>query len=161
MPMPAVDYINAGGTPSGAVNPLVDTASSSSIYVPQTVLSIDMPLTQLIGLFAAYAFIIAALLCAVFIFIGGMSFILSGGDDAKVKQAVNTIRYAIVGLIISILSLFIVVVLGRPFGLNLVEYLTYDQIIGNIKTIFQAPASEGGGALRGGGSVGGGFEVIR
>lgn len=160
MPTQAANYINSGGSATRAINPLMPS-NSSMIDVPQTILSIDMPLTQLIGLFAAYAFIVAALLCAIFIFIGGMSFILSAGDDAKVKQAVNTIRYAILGLIISIFSLFIVVVVGRPFGLNLIEYLSYEQIMGNIKTIFKAPISSGGATFQGGGTSGGGFEVIR
>lgn len=159
MPKPAVDYLNSGSASSGAISDTLRSTVSSAIDVPHTILSVDMPLPQLVGLFAAYAFIIAALLCGVFIFIGGMSFILSGGDDAKVKQAVNTIRYAIVGLIITIFSVFIVVIVGRPFGLNLIDYISYDQIIGNIKNIFEMPTSSGGGSQ--GSTSSGGFQIIR
>lgn len=154
----SVDYLSSGEVV--AMNPIMHSGSSS-IDVPQTILSIDMPLTQLIGLLAAYAFIIAALLCAVFIFMGGLSFILSAGDESKIKQAINTIRYAIVGLIIAIFSLFVVVVVGRPFGLNLIEYLSYDQIIGNIKTIFKTDDSSGSGGEYQGGGSGRGFEIFR
>lgn len=46
---------------------------------------------------------------AVFMMIyGGIRYVLSGGDNAKVKDAKNTILYAIVGLIVAILGYAIV-----------------------------------------------------
>jgi hypothetical protein len=39
---------------------------------------------------------------------GGLRYVLSGGDSKKVTDAKNTIMYAIIGLIISILSYAIV-----------------------------------------------------
>ena len=39
---------------------------------------------------------------------GGLRYVLSGGDNKKVTDAKNTILYAIIGLIISILSYAIV-----------------------------------------------------
>ncbi len=88
----------------------------------------DFSIIELVQLGVVYAFIIAGALSAVFIFIGGVSFILSGGNDEKIKSAVNTIRYSIVGLIITILSFTFTMIIGRIFGLNLMDYISYSQI---------------------------------
>jgi len=90
---------------------------------------------DLVQMFVVYAFIIAAALSAIFIFVGGVSFILSGGSEEKIKQAVNTIRYSIVGLIITILSFTFVAIVGRMFGLNFLSYLSYDQIKNSINRL--------------------------
>jgi uncharacterized membrane protein len=91
----------------------------------------------------AYAIIIAGFLSVVFIFIGGISFILSGGQEDKIKQAVSTIRYAIIGLIVTILAIVIVNTVGRAIGLNTIEYLNFAEIIRLIEQISQ---DLGGGA---------------
>ncbi len=83
---------------------------------------------ELVQMFIVYAFIIAGALSAIFIFVGGVSFILSGGNDEKIKSAVNTIRYSIVGLIVTVLSFTFIMIVGRIFGLNLLNYISYDQI---------------------------------
>lgn len=92
---------------------------------------------ELVQMFIVYAFIIAGALSAVFIFVGGISFILSGGNDEKIKSAVNTIRYSIVGLIITILSFTFIMIVGRIFGLNLLDYISYDQIKCSINRLIQ------------------------
>ncbi len=97
----------------------------------------NFTLMELIQMFIVYAFIIAGALSALFIFIGGISFILSGGDDAKIKTAVNTIRYSIVGLIITILSFTFAMIVGRIFGLNLLDYISYEQIKCSINRVIQ------------------------
>lgn len=77
----------------------------------------------------AYAIIIAGLLSVVFIFIGGISFILSGGQEEKIKQAMSTIRYAIIGLIITILAVVIVSTVGKALGLDIIKYIDFGEII--------------------------------
>ena len=106
--------------------------------VPKTIYSIDWTLSEIVTMFVVYAFIIAAALSAIYIFVGGMSFILSGGNEEKVKSAVNTIRYAIVGLIVTILSFFAVNVVGRMFGFNFLDYLSYGQIKANIEALMES-----------------------
>lgn len=83
----------------------------------------------------AYAIIIAGFLSVVFIFIGGISFILSGGQEEKIKNAVSTIRNAIIGLIITILAVIIVNTVGRVVGLNVIEYLRFAEIVELIQQI--------------------------
>jgi uncharacterized membrane protein len=90
----------------------------------------------------AYAIIIAGLLSVVFIFIGGISFILSGGEEGKIKQAVSTIRYAIIGLVITILSVVIVGTVGRALGLDIIKYINFSEIVQNIQGLSSSGGSE-------------------
>lgn len=83
----------------------------------------------------AYAILLAGLMSVVFIIIGGFSFILSGGAEDKIKQAVGTIRYAIIGLIITILSVVIVQAIGQFIGLNVVKYLDLGEIFQNVQSV--------------------------
>ena len=48
--------------------------------------------------------LIMGLVAVVFIIIGGINYITSGGDAAKVKKARETILYAVIGLIICALA---------------------------------------------------------
>jgi hypothetical protein len=58
----------------------------------------------------------------VFIIIGGISFILSAGNEEKIKKAVHTIRFAIIGLIVTFAAFFAVSWISKlldiPFELN-------------------------------------------
>jgi hypothetical protein len=91
----------------------------------------------------AYAIIIAGFLSLVFIFIGGISFILSGGQEDKIKSAVSTIRYAIIGLIITILAVVIIGTVGKAMGLNVIEYINFGDIIDTIKGITSSAGGSG------------------
>lgn len=90
----------------------------------------------------AYAIIIAGFLSVVFIFVGGISFILSGGQEDKIKSAVSTIRYAIIGLIITILAIVIVGTVGKALGLDIIRYINFGDIIDTITNV----TSQGGSA---------------
>ncbi|MBI2634896.1 hypothetical protein HYW82_04495 [Candidatus Peregrinibacteria bacterium] len=83
----------------------------------------------------AYAIIIAGFLSVVFIFIGGISFILSGGQEDKIKTAVSTIRYAIIGLIVTILATVIIGTVGKAMGLDIIKYINFGDIIDTITNI--------------------------
>lgn len=90
---------------------------------------------ELANVAVAYALLIAGFLSVVFIFYGGISFILSGGKDEKVKSAVNTIRYAIIGLVVVIFSFTIVAIVGRFFGYDLISYISFARIVAIIERI--------------------------
>ncbi len=91
---------------------------------------------DIVATFIALALIAASILCLVFIIIGGISFILSAGDEDKIKKAVHTIRYAIIGLIVTFVAFFAVSFITRlldiPFELN------FSTIIDLMQEIFQA-----------------------
>lgn len=104
-------------------------------------------IVEIINKGLAYAIIIAGLLSVIFIFIGGISFILSGGEEGKIKQAVSTIRYAIIGLIVTVLSVVIVGTVGRALGLNIIKYINFTDIIQNIQSLSTNPGSTTDGSL--------------
>lgn len=83
----------------------------------------------------AYSIIVAGFLSVVFIFLGGISFILSGGQEDKIKQAVSTIRYAIIGLIVTVLAVVIVGLVGRALGLDIIQYLNLSDIFDTVRSL--------------------------
>lgn len=141
--IPAIKYLDPGitNTATEAVNH-VGTVNSmamdtSNVAGAAGVLS-TYSVMDLVQIFVVYAFIIAAGLSALFVFIGGVNFILSGGDEEKIKKAVNTIRYSIVGLIVTILSFTFVTIVGRIFGLDFMSYLSYNKIRASITELIDS-----------------------
>lgn len=55
-----------------------------------------------------WVLIAVGILCVVFIIIGAVKFMTSGGDPEKVKSGRNTLMYAIIGLVVAILANVIV-----------------------------------------------------
>jgi hypothetical protein len=83
----------------------------------------------LINQIIAYAIILAGFLSVVFMLWGGIQFIISGGKEDKVKTATGTIRYAIIGLVVTILAVSVINLIGRVFNLDLVNYVNFDHIL--------------------------------
>jgi len=90
----------------------------------------------IISFFIALALVAASILCVVYIIVGGISFILSAGNEEKVKAAVGTIRYAIIGLIISFLAFFLVRIISALLGIPF--ELTFADILGFMSKIIEA-----------------------
>lgn len=91
---------------------------------------------DIVATFVALGLIIAAILCLIYIIVGGISFILSAGNEEKIKKAVNTIRFAIVGLIVAFIAFFAV-----KFIANLLDIpfdLTFSMIVELMQDIFAA-----------------------
>lgn len=105
---------------------------------------------EIINRAIAYAIILAGFLSVVFTFFGGISFILSGGQEDKIKQAVSTIRYAIIGLIVTIFSVVIVALVGNALGLNVVQYINLGEIFSLIEDLVSVGSGSSGG---GGGGI--------
>ncbi|CAN5658005.1 hypothetical protein BH23PAT2_BH23PAT2_06030 [soil metagenome] len=57
-----------------------------------------------IGLF----FILAGVIAVIMVFIGGFQYVISLGDPQKTKKAKDTILYAVIGLVVSIMGSVIV-----------------------------------------------------
>ncbi|MFA5352110.1 MAG: hypothetical protein WC304_02410 [Candidatus Gracilibacteria bacterium] len=109
----------------------VTLAETAATYTDLT----NLNLIDIVYLFVALAILGAGALSIVFIFFGGFSFILSGGDEGKVKTAIHTIRYAIIGLIISLLSLVFVPLVGDLFNLNL-HFFDFATLSNRINILF-------------------------
>ena len=93
-------------------------------------------IVDIVATFVALGLIAAAILCLVYIIVGGISFILSAGNEEKIKKAVNTIRFAIIGLFIAFLAFFIVkfmaALIDVPFE------LTFSNVVELMREIFAA-----------------------
>jgi len=61
-------------------------------------------------------FALAGLLTVIFIIIGGIKYILSGGDSSGLKSAKETITYAIIGLIVTLIAFGVVNYITRIQG---------------------------------------------
>lgn len=119
--------VQAGNSSLGQLNlPTVDLSVSDSGY----------SVLELINKGVALAILLAGFLSIVFMLWGGIRFIVSGGKEDKVKTAMQSIRYALIGLVITILSITIINLIGRVFNLQLVNYLSFDGIISTINSLF-------------------------
>lgn len=67
--------------------------------------------------------------------------ILSGGKEDKMKTAVNMMRYAVIGLCLIILLLFLVPKIGDIIGVPLSEYISPRSIYETIQRIFSDASS--------------------
>jgi len=92
-------------------------------------------LIDIINLAVALGILVAGALSVFFIFAGGISFILSGGQEDKIQQAVHTIRYAIIGLIVTIFAVTIIAIVGSIFNFDLTSYIRWDKMSEIIQTI--------------------------
>lgn len=110
-------------------------------------------LVDLLNLGVAVAIILAGGLSVFYIFVGGISFILSGGQEDKIRQAISTIRYAIIGLIVTIMSVTIIKIVGFIFGFDLLSVISWDRITILMSQLVDRIVGSGGsvpgsGALR-------------
>lgn len=96
----------------------------------------NLDLMEMFIRLVAVAFIVAGVLAVVFIFFGGISFILSGGNEDKIKQAISTIRYSIIGLVFSVGAIFVVGILAKFLGISdTINFLRYSEILDTIRMI--------------------------
>lgn len=109
-------------------------------------------LVDLLNLGVAIAIILAGGLSVFYIFVGGISFILSGGQEEKIKQAIHTIRYAIIGLIVTIMSVTIIKIVGFIFGFDLLAVISWERITFLMSQLIERVI--GGSVSSGGGSLG-------
>lgn len=120
--------VQVGSTSAAASSAGVDLAVSDGGY----------SILELINKGIALVILAAGFLSIVFMLWGGIRFIISGGKEDKVKSAVHSIRYALIGLIVTILSITVINLVGRVFNLQLVNYLNFDAIIETINGLFSA-----------------------
>lgn len=108
-------------------------------------------IVDLLNLGVAIAIILAGGLSVFYIFVGGISFILSGGQEDKIRQAIHTIRYAIIGLIVTILSVTIIKIIGFIFGFDLLSVISWERITFLMSQLIDRIVGSGGGSFPSGG----------
>jgi len=82
-------------------------------------------------------FVLASgLFSIVFILWWGLLLILSWGKDEKIKPAINTIRYAVIGIVVTVLTIFIFPILWRLLWLEVEKYAEPSRIFEKIEEIW-------------------------
>jgi hypothetical protein len=66
----------------------------------------------------------AVVIAVIFLIIGGIKWILSGGDKAQVEAARNTIVASIIGLVIAFVAFILINIVATAFGIGDVFNLT-------------------------------------
>jgi len=81
-----------------------------------------------ISLFVIFSWIFSI----VFILWWGLLLILSWWKDDKIKPAINTIRYAVIGIVVTVLTIFVFPILWRLLGIDVEQYAKPERIIDKI-----------------------------
>ncbi len=90
----------------------------------------------IVNLAIGLAMVFAAALSIYYMFSGGISLILSGGQDDKIKEAVNTIRYAVIGLVVTVLAFTVIFLLGNVFDVSVGDYINVERIYSILSFVF-------------------------
>lgn len=72
----------------------------------------------------------------VFILWWGLLLILSWGKDDKIKPAINTIRYAVIGIVVTVLTIFVFPILWKLLWLDVEKYAEPKRIFEKIEEIW-------------------------
>lgn len=82
-------------------------------------------------------FVLAAgIFSIIFILWWGLLLILSGWKDDKIKPAINTIRYAVIGIIVTVAIIFLFPILWKLLGLDVEKYAEPKKIFEKIEEIW-------------------------
>ena len=94
-----------------------------------------MELWDFILLVISLFVLISGILSIIFILYWGLLLILSWGKEDKIKPAINTIRYAVLGIIITVVSIFVFPILGKLLWLEVEKYAEPSNILDKIEEI--------------------------
>jgi len=87
-------------------------------------------------LLAISLFVLASgVLSIIFILRWWLLLILSWGKDDKIKPAINTIRYAIIGIVVTVLTIFFFPIFGGLLGIDVEKYAQPKRIFEKIEEI--------------------------
>lgn len=110
---------------------IVNAATNSSAIMSESMEFWDFVLLS-ISIFVLSSWIFSI----VFILRWGLLLILSGGKDEKIKPAINTIRYAVIWIIVTVLTIFLFPILGNLLWLDVEKYAEPSRIFEKIEEIW-------------------------
>lgn len=117
--LPLLGFINV---PIVSANVLFSGVNTGRIS--NRIISPDQSIGSIVSFAVAFIVVLSFLLALIFIVIGAVQWITSGGDKQKVADARNHIISAIIGLIIVALSFVIVNIVITALGLGSLTNLT-------------------------------------
>ena len=97
---------------------------------------------ELINIAVAFAILLAGFLALFNVFKWWFQFILSAGDEWKVREAINWIRYALIWLVITFLSFVVVAWVWNIFWYNLLDYISLNKIMEIVNTVTSSSATK-------------------
>lgn len=109
---------------------IANAATSSSIF------SNNMELWEFILLAISLFVLFAGIFSIVFVLWWGLLLVLSGGKDEKIKPAINTIRYAIIGIVVTVITIFVFPILWGLLGLDVERFAEPSRIFEKIEDIW-------------------------
>lgn len=77
--------------------------------------------SNILGTLVIWLLALAIILAILFILWQAIRWITSGGDEEKIKKAKAGIVYAVLGLIVALISFAIVIIIGKIFGVSLIK----------------------------------------
>lgn len=98
----------------GAINPCPTGANFGSVCSLK-----GADFGKVVGNIIQILMVLAVVIAVIFLIWGGIKWILSGGDKAKVESARNTIIGGIIGLVLVFLAYFIISVVASLFGIEI------------------------------------------
>lgn len=104
--------------PSADLNIYNPNGPTNAIHSPVCV-SPDGGAAKLMGTIIPLLLITTAVLAFLMLLWGGVQYITSGGNQENVQKAKGKIMYAIIGLVVSFLSLVAFRIIGNLVGFNL------------------------------------------
>lgn len=113
---------------------IVDTVYAVDAW--WSLFSSNMEFWDLVLLIISLFVLIAWVFSIVFILWWGLLLILSWWKDDKIKPAINTIRYAVIWIIVTILTIFLFPILGRLLWLDVERYAEPKRIFEKIEEIW-------------------------
>ena len=100
-----------------------NTVPATKIQLPSALSGIaNLRLGTLLSHLTQFLVVVAALLAFLFFVYGGFKWLMSSGDKKKVEEAQKTLQYAIIGLVLVLLSFFIINFIGMLFGVSLLKF---------------------------------------
>lgn len=139
---------------------LVDTAQALSYSAPFATAAVSglsatnaYQISDIIRIAVSVVVLGSGMLCVFYILWGGVMLILSGGKEDKIKPAISSIRFSVIGLIVIIVALFVLPRLGDLLSLHVSQYISPGAIFSTIKDLaarlFGAPSDVGGISIPG------------
>lgn len=118
--------------------------SATNVSSNSTLFNSQMDFGDFILFAIAMIVLFAGIFSIMYILWGGVLLILSGGKDDKIKPAINSIRYAVIGLWVIVLSIFVFPKIAGLLGLDVSKFSSPDKIFREIKVLGDKIFKSGG-----------------
>ncbi len=115
---------------------IFEIANAADVNMQDSIFSWNIEFGDFILLVISLFVLTAWLLSIIFILWGWLLLILSWGKDDKIKPAINTIRYSVIWVVVTVLTIFLFPIFGRLLWLDVEKYAKPKRIFEKIEEIW-------------------------